>query len=165
MLHIVVERDEGNAAAAQLPPVLPLEIAGMSPRSFAAVLASQKTRLLKRYSEQKFNKISEQFRDLCLKVKEDEQFRLNLQAAAEKATKVSQFEKCWDVAGNEFGYLRQYCGGIASVMAGTASVESDFSRINWIKDAHSSSMTDFTLESILQCGQHDILSQLVGFHE
>ena len=60
------------------------------------------------------------------------------------------FQTCWKPLGNKFKKLRQYCGGVASVMPGTSSVESDFSIINWTKDSHSKCLTDFSLESILQ---------------
>jgi hypothetical protein len=51
-------------------------------------------------------------------------------------------------------YHRQYCGGVASVMPGTSSVESYFFIINWTKDSHSKCLTDFSLqlEAILHCG-------------
>jgi hypothetical protein len=43
-------------------------------------------------------------------------------------TNSSTFENSWSpLLGREYDDLRNYCGGIASVMPGTASVESDFS--------------------------------------
>jgi hypothetical protein len=62
--------------------------------------------------------------------------------------------------GTGFELLKEFCGSIATVMAGTASVESDFSEINWIKDSNSSSMKDLTLESILHCKQYEDLLQM-----
>lgn len=51
--------------------------------------------------------------------------------------------------------LHEYCGGIASVKAETASVESDLSLIYWTKDSRSNSMTNFTLGSIIYCKHND----------
>lgn len=158
--EIVVERDNANAAAAaQVPPVLPVELCEMTPRKFAAALTLQKPRLLQHFSEQEFNDIDRQYRDLCLRYKEEEPFCLHLKLNSEKHNK-DRFKKLWNDVGNGYELLRECCGGLASVMAGTASVESDFSKINWTKDAHSISMTDFTLESILHCKQHNSLVQL-----
>ena len=70
------------------------------------------------------------------------------------------FEQCWAPLGNDYEDLQQFCGGIASVMPGTSSVESDFSLINWTKDPSSQSLTDFSLESILHCKQYRYLSKL-----
>ena len=103
--------------------------------------------------------IDKQYRDLCIQYKEEPAFRAMLHANAQK-TNVEYFGKCWNDVGKGYELLRDYCGGIASVMAGTATVESDFSLINWTKDSHSSSMTDFTLESILHCKQHSMLARL-----
>lgn len=53
----------------------------------------------------------------------------------------------------------QYVGGIATVMSGTSSVESDFLLINWTKDSNSRSLTDFSLEAILHCKQYGKLEK------
>jgi len=66
---------------------------------------------------------------------------------------VQSFEQCWRPLGSEFEDLQRFCGAIASIMAGTSTVESDFSLINWTKDFSSQSLTDSSLESILNCKQ------------
>ena len=43
------------------------------------------------------------------------------------------------------------------VKEGTSSVDSNFSLINWMRDPHSKSLTDFSLESILHCKQYQTL--------
>jgi hypothetical protein len=80
--------------------------------------------------------------------------------AAPTQLSTQSFHKCWSPLGNRFSELRAFCGGIASVMPGTSSVEADFLIINWTKDANSKQMTDFTLESILHCKQHFKLQKL-----
>ena len=59
-----------------------------------------------------------------------------------------------------FDILRDFSGGIATVFANTASVESDFSILGWEKDAFRLSITDLSLEGILQCKQYEMLSLL-----
>lgn len=59
-----------------------------------------------------------------------------------------------------FHILRDFNGGIATIFANTASVESDFSILDWEKDAFRLSITDLSLEGILQCKQYEMLSLL-----
>ncbi len=158
--NVVAERDAQNTASSQIPPVLPLEVCSMTSRQFAAALTLQKLRLMEHFTEEEFIEIDEQYRRLSSRFKEDGSFAIQLQGDAEKRSKVDQFKKSWQNVGEGFELLQEYCGGLASVMAGTASVESDFSLINWTKDANSSSMTDFTLESILHCKQHEKLLKM-----
>jgi hypothetical protein len=72
------------------------------------------------------------------------------------------FQNCWKPLGNKFKKLHQYYGGVASVMPGTSSVESDFSIINWTKDSHFKCLTYFSLVSILHCKQYGMLQKLSG---
>ena len=58
-----------------------------------------------------------------------------------------------EIFGKKYDLLREYCGGIALVMPGTASVKSNFSLTNWTKEPNSQVLTDFLLESILHCKQ------------
>ena len=62
--------------------------------------------------------------------------------------------------GPEFDDSRNYCGAIARVMPGTASVESDFSIVNWTKDPDMQRLTDLSLEAILHCKQFRKMRQL-----
>jgi hypothetical protein len=74
---------------------------------------------------------------------------------------VSSFEDTWSpLIGREYDDLRDFCGGIASIMPGAATVESDFSIINWTKDPSSQRLTDFSLEAILHCKQFGRLRKL-----
>jgi hypothetical protein len=60
-----------------------------------------------------------------------------------------------------FDILRDFCGGIATIFPNTATVESDFSILGWEKDAFRQSLTDLSLEGILQCKQFEMLSGLI----
>ena len=50
---------------------------------------------------------------------------------------------------------------MASIFPNTASVESDFSALGWEMDPYRMSLTDISLEGIMQCRQWDVLSKLI----
>ena len=50
--------------------------------------------------------------------------------------------------------------GIATVFPNTASMESDFSILGWERDEYRKSLTDLSLEGIMQCKQYELLSNL-----
>jgi hypothetical protein len=64
------------------------------------------------------------------------------------------FKDCKSRLGVGFEELQLFAGGIPSVIPGNSSVKADFSLINWHKDPNAKAMSDFLLESILQCKQH-----------
>ena len=98
------------------------------------------------------NKIEEDFHRLRTDYRELDGFNENLEQSILKGTK-QQFENAWEEA-KGYNNLKQYCGGLASIMPGTSTVEADFSLINWTKDPNCTQLTDFSLESILHCKQH-----------
>jgi hypothetical protein len=53
-----------------------------------------------------------------------------------------------------------FAGGLASVFPGMSTVESDFSIIGCEKDKYRTSLTDFSLEAILQSKQHESIKVL-----
>ena len=67
---------------------------------------------------------------------------------------IKSFDAAWAVVEGRFEILRDFCGGIATVFANTASVESDFSLLGWEKDKYRLSITDLSLEGILHCKQY-----------
>ena len=80
-----------------------------------------------------------------------------------------EFAKCnykttfrvgWDIVKNHFTMLRDFCEGIATVFANTASVESDFSILGWEKDKYCLLLTDLALKGVMQCKQHELLKSL-----
>ena len=74
---------------------------------------------------------------------------------------IKSFDTAWQVVQGRFEILRDFCGGIATVFANTASVESDFSILGWEKDQYRLSLTDLSLEDILHCKQYKKLGDLV----
>jgi hypothetical protein len=155
--NIVVERNSENNTNDAFPAVLPLDLCSMDTRLFSASLLQQKRRLKQRYSEENSERIGEQFRNLSIVVKEESGLARILK---EKQARSDNDDSWSPLIGREYDDLRNFCGGIASVMPGTATMESDFSIINWTKDPSSQRLTDFSLDSILHCKQFGRLRKL-----
>ena len=75
---------------------------------------------------------------------------------------IKSFEMAWEVVDGWFEILHDFCGGIATVFANTASVESDFSILGWERDEYRLSMTDLSLEEVLHCKQYDAIEKLAS---
>jgi hypothetical protein len=73
----------------------------------------------------------------------------NLKAALTKGSEESDFGKAWRPLGNRFPYMLRFAASLANVMPGTATVEANFSTINYEKDDHRSALTSLSLEGIL----------------
>jgi hypothetical protein len=58
--------------------------------------------------------------------------------------------------------LREFCGGVAMVFLNIVSVELDFSILGWERDEYLLSLTDLSLEGIMQSKQHELLKVLGG---
>jgi hypothetical protein len=56
--------------------------------------------------------------------------------------------------------LQQFCGGLATVFPGTATVESDFSVLKWEYDEFRSTLSELSLERIMQCKQFKKVMEL-----
>ena len=74
---------------------------------------------------------------------------------------IKSFDTAWEVVKGRFEILRDFWGGITTVFANTASVESDFSILGWEKDKYRLAITDLSLEGILHCKQYKKLGGLV----
>jgi len=143
---VVAERDAHNSAADEIPAVLPLDLFAANSRVFTSALQKQRIRLLQKFEAEEVEKIDDQFRSLRLAIREETGLKSVLEAKHSKAD--ASFEECWSPLANKYNELKNFCGGVASVMPRTSSVESDFSLINWVKDPNSQQLTDFSLESI-----------------
>ena len=72
------------------------------------------------------------------------------------------FEEAWkkSALAERLPHLIQFCAGILTVFPSTATVEGDFSHINFCKDDYSSNLTDFSLESCLYAKQRFLIEKL-----
>jgi hypothetical protein len=140
---IVVERDARNQEKTDIaPPVLPLEIAGLSTIEFTELLFEHNERLMHFFLGTIVEEvISNEFEQLVRLISRDS----NLKATLTKGSKDSDFGKAWRPLGNRFPYMLCFAAGLASVMLGTTAVEVDFSTINYEKDYHRSTLTSFSI--------------------
>jgi hypothetical protein len=154
---IVAERDTRNQEKTNAaPPVLPLEIAGLSTIEFTELLFEHEERLRHSFPRTIVEEvISNEFEQLVRLISRDS----NLKAALMKGSEVSNFGKAWRPLGNCFPYMLRFAAGLASIFPGTATVEVDFSTINYEKDDHRSALTSFSLEGILHSRQLEKLRQ------
>ena len=83
-----------------------------------------------------------------------------LKLALDKCDYRTSFEIGWGIVEGRFNALRDFCSGIATAFANTATVELDFSILGWEKDEYQMSLTNLSLENIMQCKQFELLSQL-----
>jgi hypothetical protein len=120
------------------------------------LLEKQNTCLRHTTASQEIEIIDEQFRNLTLAYREDAGIKNSLDALRG----VQSMKECLSPLDESYDLLRTFCGGIATVMPCTSSVEADFSNVNWTRDPNSSMMTDFSLESILDFKQRDCLDEV-----
>ena len=67
--------------------------------------------------------------------------------------KKGSFKACWDSLTNSYDYLRCFCGGLATVFASTATVESDFSLIRYEADDGTRNLSKLSLAGLLHAKQ------------
>ncbi|RHZ31538.1 hypothetical protein DYB31_011372 [Aphanomyces astaci] len=60
------------------------------------------------------------------------------------------FDDAWDVASHQWLRLRAFCGGLATIVPNTTSVESDFSILKWEMDPNRTDLMHLSLEGIFQ---------------
>jgi hypothetical protein len=71
------------------------------------------------------------------------------------------FNQAWDMLSSvTYGRLRQFVGGLATVLANTTSIESDFSILKWEKDEYRTCLMDISLEGIFQSKQFEEIGDL-----
>ena len=68
----------------------------------------------------------------------------------------------WRPLKGRFVHPKEFFAGLATVFPGTATVESDFSIINFEKNIYRSALTDLSLEGILHCKQFPLVTKLHG---
>jgi hypothetical protein len=113
---IVAERDARNREKTDAaPPVLPLEIAGLSTIEFMELLFEHEERLRHSFPGNVVNEvISNEFEQLVRLISRDS----NLKAALTKGSEDSDFGKAWRPLGNRFPYMLHFAASLASVMPG-----------------------------------------------
>lgn len=148
---------------ASYPPILPSELSKLKPKEFNNILRSQKGRILSTFKSDMLVKIEDDFKQFKTLIQSNTSSQQALKVSAHTiAGQCSLFEEAWDFFKVRFPRLHNFCGGLSSVFPGTATVESDFSNLQWEKNPSRSNLTDLSLEGILQCKQHSKLASV--FH-
>ena len=159
IVNIQAERNSRNEPGDDLPVVLPHELIKISTVDYGNnVVDVHLSQLRHSWSEDDIAGIERQHKELCKAYRDEPALRSALDNY-ERNGKTS-FESAWDIVEGRFEILRDFNGGIATVFANTASVESDFSILGWEKDAYRLSITNLSLEGVIQCKQYEKLSQL-----
>ncbi|KAI2502195.1 hypothetical protein MHU86_12247 [Fragilaria crotonensis] len=159
---IQAERDSSNASADYLvPPSTPSQLQFMSNRDFSILLQQQRERLLHTWQSTEIDALEEQFDDMKQLLAQD----ARIKAIIENEKVLTSFAEAWaPFDSKRFDPLKLFFGGLATIFPGTATVESDFSLINWEKDDYHSSLTDFSLEGILHSKQYFELLGIASNH-
>jgi hypothetical protein len=155
--NIQAERSFTNSPSDdRLPPVLPLGLAALQPREFSRIILEQRPRLILSWEAQRVQRIEDEFRMFKSALHNESSLKIVLQ----NTTSTDGFRESWAPLGARFPMLRDFCGGLATVFPGTSSVESDFSVLNWEFDEFRQSLTEFSLEGIMQSKQFWKLQEL-----
>ncbi len=80
-------------------------------------------------------------------------FDIVLRGIIDKHNDMTTFNDAWDYVLGQFEHLRSFCGRLATVLANTTSVESDFSILKWEMDDNHTTLMHLSLESIFQAKQ------------
>lgn len=140
---------------------MPHELVKMSTGEFGkAVVDVHLQQLRHSWDEEFIVGIEREHRGLVIAYRNEPALKSMIDAYA--SVEIKSFEMAWKIVDGWFEILRDFCGGIATMFANTASVESDFSILGWEMDDHRLSMTDLSLEGILHCKQFDIIEKLAS---
>lgn len=72
----------------------------------------------------------------------------------------TSFIEAWKEIGDEYPLLREFFGTLETPMAGTATVESDFSILRDKKNKFNAKLSDFSLEAKMQARQFKVLAEV-----
>lgn len=98
------------------------------------------------------HKVAQDFAALRRAVQDENLLRIALERNAALAF---LFNKFWALTHGRYSYLQGFCGDLALVFPNTATMESDFSIIDWERNVHCLGITSFSLEGMLQCKQYE----------
>lgn len=155
---ICAERNSVNGPMQSdaLPPVLPHELVQISAAKFLQLMRKQTNRLENKYSAEHIDVIADQHKSLLRAYRRDEVLRTGIDSCDGRTS----FDSAWKLLAPQYPDLVDYCGGIATVFPGTATVESDFSILRWEKDSFRKSLSNFGLEGVMQAKQYFLLESL-----
>jgi hypothetical protein len=149
--RICVQRDSQNRPIEdEFPSVMPAFLCKLRGREFIPLLQKYRDR----FSDVLKQITSEQI-ELFKAYREESSLKRAIDECQE-----SCFEKNWNLVKGRFPTLRAFAGTLFTIFPNTAAVESDFSVLGWEKDDHRDSLSDLSLEGILQAKQFEQLQKL-----
>jgi hypothetical protein len=123
---VQAERDYRNNAAAELAPAdFPQQLAKMRTSTFIEkVLNPRRDVMIAAWAESQVDKIEQQHRVLLEMIRSS----APLKATVDRHTCQTMFNEAWNAftAQDSLSHLRAFCGGLATVFANTASLETTF---------------------------------------
>ena len=148
-----IEQQHESSSGHKLPPVLPSELVKVRSHEFNGIISQQGTRYQSFYSYRDLENIQAEHKELLSSHRNEKA----LKDSISDGKHLTSFEDGWECVGARFGKLKEFCGGLATVFPGTATVESDFSVLNWEKNDHRVNLTDLSLEGIFHAKQFDMI--------
>ena len=107
-----------------------LKLVQLRGRDFNTIVRAHHQRLLTRWSALRIDLLDQEFQALLTAYESEDAFKNTLKGCNEE----TGFEQGWACTGGRFPVLREFCGGLATVFPGTATVESDFSIVKYTKN-------------------------------
>ena len=128
----------------------------MRGRDFAALINLHKERLVEFFSEAQVQEIEDNHQYLCRAY----QAEPVLKALLDSHDDETEFKESWLTLHERFSMIASFAGGLASVFPNTSTAESDFSVLKWEKHDFRQSLSDLSLEGIIQAKQYSKLEYI-----
>ena len=144
-------RDSQNRPIEEaFPSVVPAYLCKLRGRDFIPMLQTYRDR---------FSNVMKQITSEQIELFKAYQNESSLKTAIDQCQE-SGFEKSWSIVEGRFPILRAFAGALFTVFPNTSAVESDFSVLGWEKDEHRDSLSDLSLEGIMQAKQFEQLQKM-----
>jgi hypothetical protein len=146
-----------------VPDTRLLPIADLPLPQFKVLLESHKSRLADTHGaglDSALDSVFNDWRDLKHRAREQEPPRAQLQA--EKIA--SDYVQAPELVAKGYLNLARACGGIARVMSPSATVESDFSVVKFVKDLPKNSLSNISLQCLMVMRDLVVVARLAGSH-
>ena len=148
-----------NPIYTHAPACLPQEFVKLRNQEFTILLSTQRTRLSFSKSAHEIALLEDEFLLLRNWYRVTE---VALETAIDASPADAIFLASWLLPlDGRFDRLKDFARGLASPFPHTATVESDFSIVQWKTDAARSPMEHYSLEGIMQCKERERLKAVV----
>ena len=131
------------------PLLLPHQLVTLQSREIRDILKVQTPCLRTTCLTTEIDVIEQEFEELLSACSRESSFKAVLDACGPHTS----FEEGWKLNQDQFCFLREFCGGLATAFPSISTVESDFSIVKCEKDVGRVSLMDSSLEGILHAKQ------------